>query len=111
MHIQLVAFGEERYTSIIYQVPSVSIVIEPISIPISRFTKSSGKVTDLSRISLSNFNDSQLTKNQPTEWNIIFFYEEYMRKSDNIQDDNDSNSQSVSPKYSVFHFINSHPPK
>ncbi|KAL2722058.1 arrestin domain-containing protein 2-like [Vespula maculifrons] len=60
----------QSIASIIYQVPSVSIVIEPISIPISRFTKSSGKVTDLSRISLSNFNDSQLTKNQPTEWNI-----------------------------------------
>lgn len=48
----------------------MSIVIEPISIPISKFAKSSGKVTDLSRISLSNFNESQLTKNQSIEWNM-----------------------------------------
>nr|KAF7429183.1 hypothetical protein H0235_005581 [Vespula pensylvanica] len=96
----------QSIASIIYQVPSVSIVIEPISIPISKFAKSSGKVTDLSRISLSNFNESQLTKNQSIEWNM------YESKGPKVhEDDNDSNSQSFSPKYPVFHIINFHPPK
>ncbi|KAF7405737.1 hypothetical protein HZH68_005106 [Vespula germanica] len=89
-----------------YVIAKVNVCIKPISIPISRFTKSSGKVTDLSRISLSNFNESQLTKNQPIEWNM------YESKESKVhEDDNDSNSQSFSPKYPVFHFINSHPPK
>ncbi|KAL2733825.1 arrestin domain-containing protein 17-like isoform X2 [Vespula squamosa] len=61
----------QSIASIIYQVPSVSTVIEPTAIPILKFVKNiPEKIINLPGISSSNFNESQLTKNQPIRWNM-----------------------------------------